>query len=252
MPVHEAEAIVLRQYALSDSDRIIVFITREFGKIRAVAKGVKRPQSRLAGCLEPLNHIRVEFYSREGRDLGQIRRAELIQSYLGFHPSLVQVYAYSYFAEIANEIVQDNQVNYPLFRLLLSVMEAGKRNGVNMALVRYFEIWCLKLSGLFPNYAYCSSCGKCVKDDGFFAWIEVGQARCSACAQGRGIKIGAPAAMALTLMAKLPPEQFAARALAQDAAGDIERLSQRLLALHLEKQLKSYRILTEALQNPEK
>jgi recombinational DNA repair protein (RecF pathway) len=131
-------------------------------------------------------------------------------------------------------------------------MEAGKHNGVNMALVRYFEIWCLKLSGLFPNYAYCSSCGKCVKDDGFFAWIEVGQARCSACAQGRGIKIGAPAAMALTLMAKLPPEQFAARALAQDAAGDIERLSQRLLALHLEKQLKSYRILTEALQNPEK
>ena len=252
MPVHEAEAIVLRQYALSDSDRIIVFITREFGKIRGVAKGVKRPQSRLAGCLEPLNHIRVEFYSREGRDLGQIRRAELIQSYLGFHPSLVQVYAYSYFAEIANEIVQDNQVNYPLFRLLLSVMEAGKHNGVNMALVRYFEIWCLKLSGLFPNYAYCSSCGKCVKDDGFFAWIEVGQARCSACAQGRGIKIGAPAAMALTLMAKLPPEQFAARVLAQDAAGDIERLSQRLLALHLEKQLKSYRILTEALQNPEK
>ena len=252
MPVHEAEAIVLRQYALSDSDRIIVFITREFGKIRGVAKGVKRPQSRLAGCLEPLNHIRVEFYSREGRDLGQIRRAELIQSYLGFHPSLVQVYAYSYFAEIANEIVQDNQVNYPLFRLLLSVMEAGKHNGVNMALVRYFEIWCLKLSGLFPNYAYCSSCGKCVKDDGFFAWIEVGQARCSACAQGRGIKIGAPAAMALTLMAKLPPEQFAASALAQDAAGDIERLSQRLLALHLEKQLKSYRILTEALQNPEK
>ena len=252
MPVHEAEAIVLRQYALSDSDRIIVFITREFGKIRGVAKGVKRPQSRLAGCLEPLNHIRVEFYSREGRDLGQIRRAELIQSYLGFHPSLVQVYAYSYFAEIANEIVQDNQVNYPLFRLLLSVMEAGKHNGVNMALVRYFEIWCLKLSGLFPNYAYCSSCGKCVKDDGFFAWIEVGQARCSACAQGRGIKIGAPAAMALTLMAKLPPEQFAASALAQDAAGDIEQLSQRLLALHLEKQLKSYRILTEALQNPEK
>ena len=250
MPVHEAEAIVLRQYALSDSDRIIVLITREFGKIRAVAKGVKKPQSRFAGCLEPLNHIRIEFYSREGHDLGQIRRTELIRSYLGLNPGSMQVCAYSYFAEIANEIVQDNQANYPLFRLLLGAMGAGEKNGVNSALVRYFEIWCLKLSGLFPNYDYCSNCGKCVKDDGFFAWIEVGQARCNACAQGRGMKIGAPAAMALTLMAKLPPEQFATRPLAAEAAREIERLSQRLLALHLEKQLKSYRILKEALQSP--
>jgi DNA repair protein RecO (recombination protein O) len=250
MPVYEAEAIVLRQYALSDSDRIIVFITKEFGKIRAVGKGVKKPKSRFAGSLEPLSHIRLEFYGREGQDLSQIRHAELIHSYLGINPSLEQIYAYSYFAEIVNEIVQDNQPNYPLFRLILGVMESGAKNGITPALVRYFEIWCLKLSGLFPNYAYCSNCGKCVKDDGFFAWIEVGQARCNACAQGRGMRIGAPATAALTLIAKLPPEQFVASPLSRDAAREIERLSQRLLALHLEKQLKSYRILREALQSP--
>ena len=61
--------------------------------------------------------------------------------------------------------------------------------------------------------------------------------------------IGAPAAAALTLMAKLPPEQFVASPPGSDAAREIERLSQRLLALHLEKQLKSYRILSEALQS---
>jgi DNA repair protein RecO len=168
---------------------------------------------------------------------------------LGFHPSLEQIYAYSYFAEIVNEIVQDNQANYPLFRLILGAMEAGSKNGVTSALVRYFEIWCLKLSGLFPNYAYCSNCGKCVKDDGFFAWIEIGQARCSACAQERGMRIGAPAAAALTLMARISPEQFVASPLSSDAAREIEQLSQRLLALHLEKKLKSYRILKEALQS---
>lgn len=138
MPVHEAEAIVLRQYALSDSDRIIVLFTREFGKIRAVAKGVKKPQSRFAGCLEPLSHIRVEFYSREGRDLGQIRRTELIRSYLGLNPGLNQVYAYSYFAEIANELVQDNQVNYALFRLLLGAMGAGEKKWRKSSAVALF------------------------------------------------------------------------------------------------------------------
>jgi DNA repair protein RecO (recombination protein O) len=249
MPVYEVEAIVLRQYSLSDSDRIIVIITREHGKARAVAKGVKKPQSRIAGCLEPLNHIRLELYAREGKELGQIRRAELIHSYLGKNPSLKQVYAYSYFAEICYEIVPDNQVNYPLFRLVLAALEAGEKLGISQSLVRYFEIWCLKLSGLLPNYGYCSNCGKCVKDDGFFAWLEAGQARCTACAEGRGLKIGVTASTALTTMARLSPEQFVSQPLPEDAIRDIERLSQRLLALHLEKQLKSYRILKEALSS---
>ena len=54
MPLYEAEAIVLRQYALSDSDRIIVFITKEFGKIRAAAKGVKKPKSRAPAAISVL------------------------------------------------------------------------------------------------------------------------------------------------------------------------------------------------------
>ena len=247
MPVYEAEAIVLRQYSLGDSDRIVVCITREYGKIRAAAQGVKKPKSRLSGALEPLNHVRLEFYMREGRDLGQVRQVELIHSFLGRNPSLKQVYAFSYFAEIVNEIIQDNQPNPSLFRLLLASLKAGEERVPDPSLARYFEIWSLKLSGLLPNYVYCSNCGKCVKDDEFFAWLEAGQARCTACAQGRGLKMAASASTALAAMARLSPEQFMAQPLAEDAVRDIERLSQRLLDLHLEKQLKAYRILKEAL-----
>ena len=245
MPAHEAEAIVLRQYSLSDSDRIIVLITREFGKVRGVAQGVKRPKNRLAGTLELLNHIRLEFFSKEGRELHQIRQAELIHPYLGKNPSLPRLYSFSYFAEIANEIIQDNQPNPPLFRLLRASLEAGERNEPNRALVRYYEIWSLRLSGLLPNYAYCSNCAKCVKDDGFFAWIESGQVRCHGCAHGRGLKLGAEAATALDSMMRLGPGQFMARPLSRDSAAEIERLSQSLLGLQLERELKSYRMLKE-------
>jgi DNA repair protein RecO (recombination protein O) len=245
MPTREAEAIVLRQYSLSDADRIIVFITREFGKVRGVAQGVKKTRSRLAGTLEPLNHLHMEFFSKEGRDLHQIRQAELIHPYLGKNPALAQVYAFSYFAELANEIVQDNQANPPLFRLLLASLEAGHRNLPNEALVRYFEIWSLKLSGFLPNYAYCSNCGKCVKDDGFFAWIESGQVRCPACAHGRGLGIGHEAAAALESLMRIGPAQFMAQPLARQSALEIERLSRGLLGLQLEKELKSYRLLKE-------
>jgi DNA repair protein RecO (recombination protein O) len=249
MPVYEAEAIVLRQYSLSDSDRIIVFVTREYGKMRAAAQGIKKPKSRIAGCLEPLNHLHLELWAREGRELGQIRQAELIHSYLGKNPSLQQVYAFSYFAEIVNELVQDNQANHSLFRLLLASLNAGERHFINHALIRYFETWCLKLSGLLPNYAYCSNCTKCVKDERFYAWIETGQVRCSECSGGRGMQIGVEASKALASMMKLSPESFASQPLSPAAAADIERLSRKLLEIHLEKQLKSYRILREVLQD---
>jgi DNA repair protein RecO len=166
---------------------------------------------------------------------------------LGKNPNLKQVYAFSYFAEISNEMVQDNQANSALFRLLLASLDTGERYAVSQSLVRYFEIWCLRLNGLLPNYAYCSNCGKCVKDDGFFAWVEAGQARCLVCAEGRGLRVGATACAALDAMLKLPPQQFVVQPFAKDAALDIERLSQRLLGWHLEKRLKSYRILREEL-----
>jgi DNA repair protein RecO (recombination protein O) len=249
MPVYESEAIVLRQYSLSDSDRIIVFITREYGKIRAAAQGVKKMKSRMAGSLELLNHIHLEFWTREGSELAQIRRAELIHSCLGKQPDLTRICAFSYFAEITNEVAQENQPNQALFRLLLASLNVGEGYGVSESLIRYFEIWCLKLNGLLPNYAYCSNCGKCVKDDGFFAWLEAGQARCFACAQGRGIRVGAAAAAILESMMRQSPERFAVQPLENEAAIDVERLSQRLMSLYLEKQLKSYRILKEALQN---
>jgi DNA repair protein RecO (recombination protein O) len=250
MPVHEAEAIVLRQYPFSDSNQVIVFFSRQYGKFRATAQGVRRTRSRIGACLEPLNHIRLAYYMREGRELGQVRQAELIHSYLGKNPSLDRICAFYYFAEIVNELAQDNQPNQPLFRLLLASLESGDRLASFEKLVRYFEVWCLKLSGFLPNYGYCSNCGKCVKDVGFFAWLEAGQARCLECAQGRGLRIGAGATAALSAMANLPPEQFGSLPLANDAAQELERLTQRLLGLHLEKQLKSYRLLKEALHRP--
>ena len=243
MPIHEAEAIVLRHYPLSDSDRIVVFFTREFGKLRATARGVQKPKSLLAGRLEPLNHIRLEFYVRQGRDLGRVRQADLIHSYLGGNVSLERACAFLYFAEIVSEVVQDNQPNDPMFRLLLASLRAGEKQPPARPLVRYFEIWCLQLSGLLPNYAYCSNCGKCVKNERFYARLDAGEARCAECATERGLPVGAEASSALERMMHVPPESFASQSLSEDALGDLERLAQKLLELHLEKQLKSSRIL---------
>ncbi len=247
MPLHEAEAVVLRQYSLSEADKIIVFITREYGKLRATAQGVRRPKSRLAASLEPLSHLRLQFYAKEGADLARVRQVETVHSYLGRAPSLEMVFAFSYFAELVQEFVEEGNPNPLVFRLFLSVLNAGERVGIGAALVRYFEIWLLRLSGLLPNYDYCSNCGRYVKDEGFFAWPENGQGRCRGCAGAKGISIQPESARLLHSIFQLSPERFAAAAVPDPAAGDLEHLTQRLLGLHLEKQIKSYKSLRKVL-----
>lgn len=249
MQARETEAIVVRQYALIGADCIVVFLTREQGTLRAVARGAKKPRSGLGASLEPLTHVRVQLFAKEGSDLARILQCEMMHSYLGKNPTLDRLYGFSYVAELAQELAPENSPSALLFRLVLAVLDAGERDGVNHALLRYFELWALKLNGWLPNYDYCPACGRCVKDDGFYAWLEAGQGRCRACAEDRGIRIGSEAARLLQDMLALSPAQFVSRA--QPGAGprDLERLTQKLLEWHLEKRLKSYIPLREILGN---
>jgi len=247
MPIRDAEAVVLRHYPLAEADKIIVLLSKEYGKIRTVAKGVKKTKSRMGGCLEPLNHVRVEFYSREGRELSYIRQCDLIHSFLGRNPTLDRMYAFTYFAEILQEFVQEDQPSELFFRLFLAVLATGETCGISPALVHYFELWSLRLGGFLPNYASCSVCSSLVTDTGFYAWPEAGEGRCGRCAQGKGLYIRAAAAGVLQRLSE-PPQQFACVTLPDRAAEDLERLTQALLELNLEKRLKSYPALKQVLK----
>src|SRR5215475_13736786 len=80
MPVYEAEALILRTYKLGEADRIVVFLTRDRGKKRGVAKGARRPRSRFAAALEPMTEARVAYFERERRELVGLNYAEPVRS----------------------------------------------------------------------------------------------------------------------------------------------------------------------------
>lgn len=248
MPIHEAEAIVLRHYVLSEADRIIVCLTRETGLLRAAARGVRKPKSRMGACLQPLNHVRLQYFMKEGGELGRVCGCETLHSYLGKSPSLEQVYAFTYMAEIAQEFSQENNPSPAAFRLLLACLKTGEATGVTSALLRYFELWSLRLSGLLPNYGSCSSCGKCVKESSFYIWPEFGQARCPDCAHRQGLHMSAEAARLLLRMLEMPPERFGVLPFAGRPAAEIGRLSEKLLDLHLEKKIQSRAALRQILR----
>jgi len=249
MPLHDAEAIVLRHYTLAEADRIVVLFTREQGKVRAVGAGARKTNSRLSAALEPLSHLRLQLYGKEGSELLRIRQCELLHSYLGKDPSPERLCALSYFAEAISEFIQENNPAPLLFRLLLALMDVVEKRGINEALVRYFELWLLKLNGLLPDYRYCSACGRCVKGNGFFASGDSGRGLCDHCAQGRGLPICAAAGDLILEMIKLPPAEFGSRSLTGSVGRDLEKLMQRLLLHNLEKHLKAYTGLKEVFRN---
>ena len=248
MSSHEAEAVVLRRYSLGDADRIIVFLSKEHGLLRAVASGVKRPKSRYGGCLELFNHVQLHYWLKEGAELGRVQQCEILRAYLSSDPTPLRLHFLSYIAELAQEMAQENYPNPQLFRLFVATLRSFQESGSVYPLLRYFEFWGLKLSGLVPDYAYCSRCGKYVKNDGFFVHVEAAKAVCRQCNPGNGIRIAPKAARLISEMLRLAPQHFCDLPWDRDAGSELERLFQKLLEFHLEKQLKTFRPLKAMLR----
>src|SRR5437870_8859967 len=106
MPLYSADALILRTYKLGEADRIVVFLTRDRGKKRGVAKGARRPRSRFMGALEPLTEARVAYFEKERRELVGINYAEPVRSPLTLAAGEALGYV-GYFAELLDEWAQE-------------------------------------------------------------------------------------------------------------------------------------------------
>jgi DNA repair protein RecO (recombination protein O) len=150
VPLYTAEALVLRTYKLGDADRIVVFLTRDRGKKRGVAKGARRARSRFLGALEPLTDVRVAYFERERRELVGMNYADTVRSPLGLQGADALGYV-SYFAELLDEWAQDSDADDRLYRLGVSMLDALSAGAPVEPLARYFEYWLLRLQGVYPE-----------------------------------------------------------------------------------------------------
>src|SRR5690348_15674401 len=150
MPLYTTDALILRTYKLGESDRIVVFLTRDRGKKRGVAKNARQSRRRFGGALEPMTVGRVGYVEREGRELVRLEYVEPVRSPMS--AADVDALGYvSYFAELVDEWAQDNDANEPLFRLGASVVDALASGVGAEPLARYFEYWLLRLQGVWED-----------------------------------------------------------------------------------------------------
>ena len=219
MPLHTADALVLRTYKLGEADRIVVFLTRDRGKKRGVAKGARRPRSRFVGALEPLTEVRVAYFERERRDLVGLNYAETVRSPLGLvassaagEPDAEPLHYVAYFAELLDEWAQEDDADERLFRLGVSMVEALAAAVPVERLARYFECWLLRLQGLYPE-------SRGTLSDGAQAFLAASRA--------------------------VGPRQLTDVAVDTRVLRELETVHRSLIAMHLEKTLKSDRVIRD-------
>ena len=243
MPVYTSEALILRTYKLGESDRIVVFLTRDRGKKRGVAKGARKAKSKFIGGLEPMTRAGVAYYEREQRDLVRINYVELTRSPLSSASGDALGHV-GYFAELIDEWAPEAHADERLYRLGSAVTEAIATGVPVEALARYFEYWILRLQGVYPAIGACPGCGEPLhegavmpaRDDIFV---------CRTCAPAGGSPIGPDALRFVKAAGATAPDRLEALPLTPKAARELETVHRRLLNVHLDKDLKSARVLRE-------
>ena len=158
---YQTEAIVIKKIKLGEADRILSLYTPRLGKIRVVAKGVRRPRSKMAGHLELLTHSLVSL--ARGRNLDTVTGSQTINSFLPLKSDLKLTSYALYAVELTDLFTADNDENYPLFQLLLETMHNLCQGNNNELTMRYFELHLLDLTGYRPQLGQCVSCHSTLK-----------------------------------------------------------------------------------------
>jgi DNA repair protein RecO (recombination protein O) len=211
VPLYTADALVLRTYKLGEADRIVVFLTRDRGKKRGVAKGARRPRSRFTGALEPLTEARIAYFEKERRELVGLNYAEPVRSPLTLSATEALGYV-GYFAELLDEWAQEADADERLYRLGASMLEALAGGAPVEPLARYFEYWLLRLQGVYPE-------SRGTLSDGALSFL----------AASRGV--------APTRVGELTPGRGVLK--------ELEGVHRALITMHLEKPLKSDRVMRD-------
>lgn len=212
MPLYSADALILRTYKLGEADRIVVFLTRDRGKKRGVAKGARRPKSNFVGALEPLTHARVAYFEKERRELVSLNYSEPSRSALS-SGTIEALGCATYFAELIDEWAAESHEDERLYRLGASMVDALASGVPPEPLTRYFEYWLLSLQGVYP---------------------------------AARVQTLSPQAQAfLSASRKISPHELTGLVVERNVLRELESLHRSLISMHLEREPRSIKVLKD-------
>jgi DNA repair protein RecO (recombination protein O) len=158
VPLYKDQGIVLGSIKLAEADKIVSILTQSSGKIRAVAKGIRRTSSKFGARLEPFTHVSVMLY--RGRNLDTVTQAEIINPFRTLRDDFSLFSAGETMLEAADKVAEEHERNVPLFLLLVRGLRALDTQPAEPAAVaEAFLLKLLSLSGFAPGLSACAVCG---------------------------------------------------------------------------------------------
>ena len=157
----KTEAIVLKSMKYGDTSKIVSFYTRQFGKLKGIAKGARKPNNKFGSALEPFTRVSLVVYRKENRDLHLISQCDSIDSYRKLNDDLGRISAGLAVLELVDRLTHGEEENASLFALLtdtLSTLNDTTRNC--QSLQRAFQLKCTALFGFAPALEACAACGR--------------------------------------------------------------------------------------------
>ena len=249
--VYKTSAIVLRQRKLGDADKIITLYTADYGKIDAVAKGVRRIKSRLAGNVEPLSH--ASFMLARGRNLDIVTQVQSIESFQVLRGDLSRLSHALYAAELLDRATELREENFALYRLLLDTLRGLADRDDLERVLRYYEMQMLIQLGYKPELDQCVVSGCEVGEGEILRWAaSLGGIVCSAC-KPQNVSLTALSPEALQAMKSLQRDDFknvANAAVDHDSAVAVERILRDGIHYALDQEIRSAAFLDEVRRRP--
>lgn len=171
MAVIKTEAFVLNNFCYGDSSKIVTLFTKDFGKLKAIVKGVRNYKSKMNGTLETMNYINAVIYIKNNRELQLISNAEHVKSFKNIFTDFRKLHAAYKIIELLNKTVAGQEKNISLFELLIRSYETLNSTPYNsFMIVLYFQIQLCSILGIGGDFS--SENGK---SETFFKLIELSE-----------------------------------------------------------------------------
>ena len=247
---YRSEAIVLKRSDFGEADRLLTLFTRDFGKIRAIAKGARKPQSRKTGHVELF--MRTNCFFAKGREMDILTQAEMVESYLPLREDLVRTTYAAYVVELLDRFTVDEDRHPDIYQLLSQALGWMAVHDDVMLVARYYELHLLSLAGFQPQLFNCVACGEPIQEQDQFFSAELGgflspEMRS---ADRRAQSVTAVAVKVLRYLQTRSWETVQVLHLKRPLHRELESLMHHYLTFILERNLKSvdflYRLRTEA------
>jgi DNA repair protein RecO (recombination protein O) len=237
--LYRTEGVVLRHMNLGEADRLLTVYTREHGKLRQVAKGVRRPQSKKAGHLDLF--ARVSILAARGRELDVLTQVEALDTYVGLRSDLDLVGRAAYAVELVDQFTVEGESNVELYSLLTTTLERLSSGVDRRSVQRHFEVRLLDLVGYRPELFRCSRCGDEIRPDDQFFSYDSGGVVCPRCgpeeAQKRPLSLAA--LKVLRHYQRSTFEHAATASIRPSVHAEIDRLMEGFFNYLLERRLNS-------------